>query len=125
MSPCSESQRIKKAKGSRAGWYKGGNSTLRQHIASAHYDTYSARCKEEGIEENWRAVPKKVRQARAAAAAAAEGKKDGQRSLDTMLPKMQAPKAFSPHAILKSVTRLIVSGQHVSLSVIKCFLSSN
>ncbi len=115
---------MQKAKGSRAGWYRGGNSTLRQHIASAHYDAYSARCKEEGIEENWRAVPKKIRQARAAAAAAAEGKKGGQKSLDTMLPKVQAPKAFSPHAILKSVTRLIVSGQHVSLSPMSAFLSS-
>ncbi len=110
----SESKRVQKAKGSRAGWYKGGNSTLREHIASAHYDVYRVRCKEQGIEENWRCVPKKVRQARAVAAAAAEGKKGGQKSLDAMLPKVQGPQVFTPEAILKSVTRLIVCGQHVS-----------
>lgn len=112
-------------KGVHAGWYKGGNSTLRQHIASAHYDTYSARCKEGGIKENWRAVPKKIRQARAAVTAEAEGKKGVQKSLDRMLPKVQALKAFSPHAILKSVTQLIISGQHVSCSVISGCLSFN
>ena len=60
-------------------------------------------------------VPPKVRQAREAVAKAAEGKKGGQKSLDLMLPKaLKAPKLFTPEGILKSVTRLIVCGQHVS-----------
>ena len=53
MSVVSENETTKKVKGSRAGWFKGGNSTCRQHIASAHYETYSKQCRELGIEENY------------------------------------------------------------------------
>lgn len=49
----SENETTKKARGSCAGWFKGGNSTCRQHITSAHYETYSEQCKELGIEENF------------------------------------------------------------------------
>ncbi len=108
-----ESSRVKKNKGVCAGWYRGHNSTCRSHIASAHYQVYSERCKEAGIEENHRCVPKAILRAREAARAAEEGKKGGQKTLDGVVQKVQAPTAFSRYEILKGVTELIVCGFHV------------
>ncbi len=93
----SESKRIKKRKGARAGWYKGGNSTCRQHIASAHYAEYRERCQKDGIEENYRCIPKAVRQEREREQ---QAKRDGQQLLDKLLPKVQTPMSFTPESIL-------------------------
>ena len=48
-----------KKKGPTAGWYKGGNSSCRRHIAAVHYSVYSSRCKELKVQESREAIPKK------------------------------------------------------------------
>ncbi len=107
-----ESKLLKTRKGARAGWYRGDNSTCRMHIARAHYERYSARCKEAGIEENHRCVPDNVKEARRKANATAEGKKPmGQQTLEAVgVKKVQAPREFSAESILKTVTEHVVCG---------------
>ncbi|KAI0746444.1 hypothetical protein C8Q80DRAFT_1121282 [Daedaleopsis nitida] len=110
---CRVSKRIQKQKGSRAGWYKGANSTLCHHIASAHYEEYSKRCREQNVEENWRCVPKEVvEQRKAAERKEGESKGERQTTLDGVVRKVQMPTAFSPKGILKETTELIVCGAH-------------
>ncbi len=70
-----------------------------------------------GIDEQTEAIPKKVRdeRARAAAAAGVGGKKGPQQStLDLFAKKVQVPTSFSPDSILKHVTILIVTCDEVS-----------
>ena len=51
-----EDKAIKQKKPERAGWYTGGVSTLRNHLAVAHYEIYSQRCAAAGIKENYRCI---------------------------------------------------------------------
>ena len=100
-------------KGDIAGWYKGGNSTCRRHIRSDHYPEYKKRCEEGGIEEDWQAVPKHILAEWKAKADAEKGKTGGQSTLDSVVVKVQGPKAFSREGILDAVTRHVVCGDQV------------
>ena len=111
----SDDKQVKREKGDRAGWYRGGTSSLRRHIASEHYPRYSALCKENGIAENHRAVPDDVKAERAAKEkAAAKGKKGGQTTLDGIAKKVETPTSFSQEAILQAVTEHVVCGDQVT-----------
>ena len=119
MARCgSDDEEIKKEKGGRAGWYRGGNSTLRRHIAVAHYEEYAMKCKEAGVEEMDAAVPLDVQEERKRAAEKALGKSEkrsagGQTTLDSAVHKVQVPTAFSQEGILDAVTKHIVCGDQV------------
>ncbi|KAL1947386.1 hypothetical protein VTO73DRAFT_14347 [Trametes versicolor] len=113
---CQDDKKVIEVKGARAGWYKGGNSTLRRHIAASHYELYAKRCKEEGLEEQEAAIPADVKEARERAASKGKGKesKTGQTTLDGVV-KVQAPTAFSPEAIMDAVAKHIVCGDQALL----------
>ncbi|PIL25949.1 hypothetical protein GSI_11703 [Ganoderma sinense ZZ0214-1] len=109
----SDDPKVIKSKGkSEAGWYKGGNSSDCRHIASAHYELYSQKCKELGLEEQKEAVPKDIWAAWEAKNEAAEGKKGAQTMLDTVVKMVKRPQEFTPEALLQSITVLIVTGNH-------------
>lgn len=108
-----EDTAVKKKKGPLAGWYKGGNSTCRRHIASKHYVEYSKRCKDLSVEESREAVPKKVWEDRVRAKAVAAGEKGAQKTLDSTVKKIETPSEFSKRGILESVTIHVVCDDQV------------
>ncbi len=107
------------ADGDHAGWFRGGNSSCRRHIARDHYAEYTRLCKEEGIDEQMEAIPKKIQEERVREREAAAGGKKSkhQTTLDLVVKKVKVPTSFSPDAILKHVTILIVTGDQVSRRV--------
>lgn len=109
---------VVKKKGTNAGWYKGANSTCRRHIASHHYEVYSARCKTAQISEGKEAIPARIRQAREKTRAQ-KGITTKQTTLDGVVCKVVAPSTFSKTSILDAVARHIVCGNKVSVRVIK------
>jgi hypothetical protein len=92
-----------KKHGKLAGFFRGGNSTCRTHIRK-HYNLYSQKCEEQGIEENERCVPPEIARAREKTAG---GKGMIQMQLDTMLTVDKSRNEFSREAILKAVTQLV------------------
>ena len=92
-----------KKHGKLAGFFRGGNSTCHTHIRK-HYNLYSQKCEEQGIEENKCCVPPNIARAREKTAG---GKGMIQMQLDTMLTVDKSQNEFSHEAILKAVTQLI------------------
>nr|VWP01648.1 Uncharacterized protein [Ganoderma boninense] len=99
---------VVQTKGRCAGFYKGGNSSLRSHIASFHYKEYSRKCKKAGIEENHHAIPDDIKEAREAVEKGSVGQKGGQRTLDGVVKKVQRPTAFCPMELLQRVMQHVV-----------------
>ena len=101
---------MKKKRG-KAGWYTGHNSTCRRHIASAHYEEYTARCEKDQITQSKQAIPRKVLEAREQ-----EAKQQGlqrQSTLDNIAKKITLPTSFLHASILKSVVVHVVCGDQV------------
>jgi hypothetical protein len=100
----------------RKSFFTGSNSTCRQHIRQ-HYEFYSQKCKEKGIEESERCVPIPVLQARKEAA-----KRQGQVMVQTRVDEIfdahngtsKALKAFNRAGILKAVTVHIATDDQAS-----------
>ncbi|KAM5530832.1 hypothetical protein V8D89_015500 [Ganoderma adspersum] len=105
---CHDDPKVIQMKGRRAGFYKGGNSSLRRYIASFHYEEYSRRCKKAGIEENHQAVRDDIKEVREAAEKGAAGKKGGQRTLDGVVKKVQTLTAFCLSKLLHHVTQHVM-----------------
>ena len=112
-----DNPKIQILEGRRAGWYTGGNSSCRRHIASMHYPLYVKRCKEGGIRETEQATPKKIWAARLAKEKEktknAEKGAQLQLTLDGVVQKVETPTAFSWTAILDAVTQHVVCGDQV------------
>lgn len=107
--------KIKASKGARAGWFTGSNTSCRRHIASVHYKEYVIRCKRDGLKEQNAAVPRKIQEECAAAAAGVSKGKASQTTLDTVVEKVQTPTTFSREAILDGVAKHVVCSDQVSL----------
>lgn len=101
--------------GGHAGWYTGGNSTCRRHIASAHYEEYRKCCKEAKVAESKAATPKSVLEAREEAASKKEvAATKKQTTLDGVARKLDTPTMFSRPSTLDAVTKHVVCGDQVS-----------
>ena len=112
-----ENPKILAIEGRRAGWYTGGNSSCRRHIASMHYRLYVKRCKEGGIRETEQATPKKIWAARLVKEKEKMKKAESgaplQLTLDGVVQKVETPTTFSRTAILDAVTQHVVCGDQV------------
>jgi hypothetical protein len=80
----------------------GGNSTCRYHIRQ-HYEYYSKRCKEEGIEERERCVPPEILKARKSTSKVTMV----QSKLNITAGAELAPKQFSREGTLRAVTQFV------------------
>lgn len=108
----------KKQYSGKAGWYTGGNSTCRRHIASAHYKQYHERCKQGDIKEVKAATPKNVLAARLAAESKEKKRGGKQLTLDGVARKIETPTAFSRPAILDAVAKHVAVGDQVLASAL-------
>ncbi|OJT02272.1 Zinc finger BED domain-containing protein RICESLEEPER 2 [Trametes pubescens] len=112
---CREDPKKCLQQGGRAGWYTGGNSTCRRHIASAHYQEYHKRCKEAKVAESNTATPKSVLEARKEAASKKEIQVKKQTTLDGAVRKLETPTMFSRPSIFDAVTKHVVCGDQALL----------
>lgn len=99
---------LSRTKDLKKAFLSGGNSTCRAHIRR-HYEFYSQRCKEEGIEESERCVPANILRAR---------KSQTQVLTQTKLNMggtESAPKEFSHKGILRAVTKFVACDDQVDL----------
>jgi hypothetical protein len=103
---------VVKTKGLRKAFFCGSNTSCRQHIRQ-HYTTYQERCKEQGINENYRAVPPQILREREAAK-----KPKKQTNLDDVVIKEKRPAEFSRDKILEAVAKLITCDDQVSQNLI-------
>ncbi|KAF7770801.1 hypothetical protein Agabi119p4_6775 [Agaricus bisporus var. burnettii] len=85
----------------RKSFHVGSNSSCRQHIRQ-HYDYYSAKCKEEGLEESEHCVPRHVLGARKNSDEKKKGSALVQGKLDKTI--LKGPRDFTREGILKAVT---------------------
>jgi hypothetical protein len=99
---------ILKTKGLRRAFFCGSNTTCRQHIRQ-HYPIYQQRCEEQGLKENYRAVPPHILREREAAK-----KPKKQTNLDSIVIKEKRPTEFSRDRILEAVAKLITCDDQVS-----------
>lgn len=105
-----------KGKGRERAFYTGGTSTCRGHIASYHYEEYQARCKAKGCEEQHRAVPTEVKEARQAQADAAAGRDPNAGTLLGMgFTDRVGPTEFTRESILEHAAKFIVCHNQVSM----------
>ena len=107
-------EKFVKKNGTRKAFFKGGNSSCRQHIRQ-HYNIYKKRCEEAKISLNHWAIPRdiwavmeeekepKTRDQRA---------KSGQQQLDFQV--VSGPREFTRSSTLQAVTMLIASNNQVS-----------
>jgi hypothetical protein len=86
-------------------FFRGGNSTCRQHIR-CHYTLYSKLCAEAGIEENHWAIPPKILKGKKAAESA------GQQTLDKHVVVTKETR-FSREEVMLRTAQFIVVGNHV------------
>jgi hypothetical protein len=101
-----------KARGLRKAFFCGSNTSCRQHLRQ-HYEIYQKRCKEEGIPENYRAVPPHILKEREEAK-----KPKKQTTLDGIVTKESRPAEFTRDGILDAVAKLIACDDQVSQIVI-------
>jgi hypothetical protein len=104
---------ILKTKGLRKAFFCGSNTTCRQHIRQ-HYQAYQQRCEEQGLKENYRAVPPQILREREEAK-----KPKKQTNLDGILIKEKRPAEFSSDRILEAVAKLITCNDQVSQILIQ------
>ena len=96
-----------KSKGLRKAFFCGSNTSCRQHIRQ-HYPIYQQRCTEQGLQENYRAVPPYILKERE------EAKKPRkQLKLDGVF-KGKWPTEFSQEGILESVAKFVACDDQVS-----------
>ena len=89
----------------------GSNTTCRGHIRSHHYEFYSKKCKEKGIEEVERCIPAEVLRARRDSC---QSKTLTQSKLN--LTAESVPKEFSQEAIIHATTMLVACNNLVRVS---------
>jgi hypothetical protein len=94
--------------GLRKAFFCGSNTSCRQHIRQ-HYEIYQKRCREQGLIENYRAVPPQILREREAAKMPKK-----QTKLDNMVIKEKRPAEFSREGILEAVAKLIACDDQVS-----------
>ena len=97
-----------KSKGLRKVFYCGSNTSCHQHIRQ-HYAIYQQRCKEQGLNENYRAVPPQILKEREEA-----NKPKKQTNLDGIVIKEKRPVDFTREGILEAVAKLIACDDQVS-----------
>jgi len=102
----SKSKRLRKA------FFCGGNSTCRQHIRQ-HYAIYQERCREQGLAENYRAVPPHILKEREAAK-----KPNKQVKLDGIFCEEKRPTEFSQDGILEAVAKFVACDDQVSFATL-------
>jgi hypothetical protein len=95
-----------KSKGLRKAFFVGSNTSCRQHIRQ-HYAIYEQRCREQGLTENYRAVPPQILKEREAMK-----KPKKQTNLDGVVIKSR-PADFSRDRILEAVAKLIACDDQV------------
>lgn len=103
-----------KSKGVRKAFFCGSNTSCRQHLRQ-HYGIYQQRCKEQGLTENYRAVPPQILKEREEAK-----KTKKQTTLDGIVFKESRPAEFTRDGILESVAKLIACDDQVSRIVMLC-----
>ena len=97
-----------KSKGLRKAFFCGSNTSCRQHIRQ-HYAIYQQQCKEQGLTENYWAVPTQILKEREAAK-----KPRKQMNLDGIVIKEKRPADFSRDGILEAVAKFIACDDQVS-----------
>lgn len=102
-----------KSKGLRKAFFCGSNTSCRQHLRQ-HYAIYQQRCKEQGLTENYRAVPPQILKEREEA----KKPKKKQTNLDGIVIKESRPAEFTRDGILEAVAKLIACDDQVSRIVI-------
>ena len=114
-SPSRKDPKIIKKFGGKAGWFRGGTSSLRRHIASAHYPEYHKVCEEKELTEQKEAIPKwkKIELAKKAAQAS-NPKTQTQSTLDGIVRTANVPTVFSKDGITDAVVKFIVCDDQVS-----------
>jgi hypothetical protein len=96
-----------KAKGVRKAFFSGSNTSCRQHIRQ-HYTIYQQRCREEGLTENYRAVPPQIIKQRELSKSPKK-----QTTLNDIVIKEKRPAEFSQEGILEVVAKLITCDDQV------------
>ncbi|KAF8867431.1 hypothetical protein BD779DRAFT_1464554, partial [Infundibulicybe gibba] len=88
----------------------GGNSSLRAHIRSRHWDLYESLCKENGISPNKICMPTKISKVLDKAK-----QKQKQTKLDQVFAKMEGPHTmeFSCQNVLRSVAQFVACDNQV------------
>ena len=112
-SPSRKDPKIIKKFGGKAGWFRGGTSSLRRHIASAHYPEYHKVCEEKELTEQKEAIPKWKKLELEKKAARASNPKT-QSTLDGIVRTANVPTAFSKDGIIDAVVKFIVCDDQVS-----------
>lgn len=100
--------------GKKAGWFLGGTSSLRRHIASVHYAEYSKYCLENNITEQKEAIPKWKKAELAKKATQAQSQLKTQSTLDAIVLTNDYPTTFSKDGISNAVVKFIVCDDQVS-----------
>jgi hypothetical protein len=98
---------IVKAKGVRKAFFSGSNTSCRQHIRQ-HYTIYQQRCREEGLTENYRAVPPQIIKERELSKSPKK-----QTTLNDIVIKEKRQAEFSQEGILEVVAKLITCDDQV------------
>ena len=97
----------RKLKGLRKAFFCGSNTSCRQHIRQ-HYPIYQQQCREQGLQENYQAVPPYILKERE------EAKKPSkQLKLDGVF-KGKRPTEFSKEGILEAVAKFVACDDQVS-----------
>lgn len=96
-------------------FHLGGNSSLRSHIASCHYEEYEKKCKVHNIPVVKWATPKAIQKAKEADET---GEKSGrQLTLDGMIQKGERLKVFLRDAVVHAVVQFVTCDDQVSNSL--------
>jgi hypothetical protein len=98
---------IVKAKGVRKAFFSGSNTSCRQHIRQ-HYTIYQQRCREEGLTENYQAVPPQIIKERELSKSPKK-----QTTLNDIVIKEKRQAEFSQEGILEVVAKLITCDDQV------------
>lgn len=94
--------------GERNAFFTGGNSTCRSHIRQ-HYQLYKDRCKEAGIPENHRAIPRPLWKKMQEEKELSKGKGKAQLKIDDMVDIERIPisKQFTREGALEAIAKFV------------------
>lgn len=98
--------------GIKKAFFKGSNSSCRQHIRQ-HYDIYQQRCKDLSILESEHAVPRHIFAARKSASLTPSQSP----SISELFGKGQGPRDFSRELVLERVATFIVTSNQVCFMI--------
>jgi hypothetical protein len=99
---------IVRSKSFQKAFLTGSNTTCRGHIRQ-HYEYYSKRCKEAGIEESERCVPPEILRARKSKSSVLV-----QTKLSVAVGGEPPPKQFTREGTVRSVTKFVACDDQVS-----------